>query len=222
VAANLFTEDFFRMARTRVRPGGIFSQWIQNYYLAADDLESIIAAFRSSFPNVMIFQTLGGIDLLMLGSEQPLAFDLEELDRRMSELKVRMDMTRAAIRTPADILGLFRVGPADVDRLVADAPRNTDDNARVEFSAPKSLGLQTIDDNLHMLREFRTDPLSMVRPPVDDPEQRDQLRMRLAEIWLYRGDYTLAVESAKEVSEGPLAARAAEIVEQAETALGDL
>ena len=72
VASNLFTEDFFRMARTRVRPGGVFSQWIQNYYLPAEDLRSIVAAFRASFRYVMLFETYDGVDLLLMGSQEPL------------------------------------------------------------------------------------------------------------------------------------------------------
>jgi spermidine synthase len=219
VAANLFTEDFFRMASTRLRPGGIFSQWIQNYYLPAEDLRSIVAAFHASFPNVMIFETLGGIDLLMIGSEQPLKLNLDEMATRMSELKVRMDLGRASIRRPVDILSLFRLGPGDVERLVDGAPRNTDDNARVEFSAPKTLGLSTIDDNLALLDRYRTDPLEQVDPTVVGFEERDELRLGLAEVWLFRGDYSLAAESARQVSDGPLSVRATKIIEEAESAL---
>jgi spermidine synthase len=37
VASNLFTEEFFRLARERLHPAGIFSQWIQTYGLATED-----------------------------------------------------------------------------------------------------------------------------------------------------------------------------------------
>jgi len=218
VAANLFTEDFFRMARTRVRPGGIFCQWIQNYYLPAEDLRSIVAAFRSAFPNVLMFETFGGVDLLLLGSEEPLALDLETMERRMGELKVRMDLGRVGVRRPADVLSLFRLGTEEVGRLVDGAPRNTDDNARVEFSAPKALGLYTLEENLALLRQYTADPLGYVAPPIDDPLELDRLRLELAEAWYWREEYDLAADSARRVSEGPLRARAEEILQQVETA----
>ena len=218
VAANLFTEDFFRMARTRVRPGGIFSQWIQNYYLPAEDLRSIIAAFQASFPNVVLFETLGGVDLLMLGSEHPLELNLEALELRMSELNVRMDLARARMTRPVDILSLIRLGPAEVERLVAGAPRNTDDNARVEFSAPKTLGLDSLGSNMAMLRHFPTDPVSLLEPPLTDPETLERLRLSLAELLLLREEYDLAIQAARRVSEGPLYPRAQEVIDRAESA----
>ena len=127
--------DFFRMARRRVRPGGIFCQWIQNYYLPAEDLRSILAAYSESFPHLLLFETFDGIDLLVLGSEQPLHLDLEALGRRLENLHVRLDLARIRVRGPVDLVSHFRLGTEEIRTLCAGAPRNTDDNARVEFSA---------------------------------------------------------------------------------------
>ena len=98
VASNLFTEDFFRLASRRLRENGIFAQWVQNYYLPAEDLQSIVAAFHSAFPEVMVFETFEGVDLLLLGTRGPLTLDLDRMARRMSELQVRMDLSRVEIR----------------------------------------------------------------------------------------------------------------------------
>jgi spermidine synthase len=215
VASNLFTEEFFRMARTRVRPGGIFSQWIQTYYLPPEDMRSIIAAFSAAFPHVMLFETIDGVDLLLLGSEDPLALDLEAIEGRMGELPVRMDLARVGMRRPLDVLGLFRMGPAEVEALVDGAPRNTDDNARVEFSAPKTLGMLTIDENLSMIRKYQADILRYIEPQVTEPEERDRIRLYLAERWLHRGDRDLAAESAGRVSDGPLRPRADRVIAEA-------
>jgi spermidine synthase len=215
VASNLFTEDFFRMARTRIRPQGIFLQWIQTYYLPPGDLQSIIAAFNDAFPHVMLFETMDGVDLLLLGAEQPLKLDLEAIGGRMSELDVRIDLSRVGMRRAIDVLSLFRLGPAEVGTLVDGAPRNTDDNARVEFSAPKTLGMPTIDANLEMIHRHRADLLDYLDPAVDDPQERDRIRLELAESWLYRGDYELAAAAAQQVADGPLRARADQVLSRA-------
>jgi spermidine synthase len=216
VASNLFTEDFFRMARTRVRPGGIFSQWIQNYYLPAEDLRSIVAAFRASFRYTLLFETYDGVDLLMMGSQEPLRIDLEALGLRMSELQVRMDLGRVAMREPLDLLLLYRLGTAEIDRLIEGAPRNTDDNARVEFSAPKTLGVYTLDENLAMLRRFTADPLERLEPPVEDPEKLDGYRLKMAGRWYARGDLDLATEAAKRITSESHRERADELLERIE------
>lgn len=218
VASNLFTEDFFRMARTRVRPGGIFSQWVQNYYLPAEDLRSIVAAFRSAFRYVMLFEASGGVDILLMGSQEPLGLDLDVLQERMDELQVRMDLGRIYVRHPLDIVSRFRLGPGEVDSLVEGAPRNTDDNARVEFSAPKTLGAYTLSANRSLIRGYLADPLDYLEPPVTDPVERDGIRLLLAERWLAVEEYDLAEAAAQRALEGTLSAEAAEILKKLEEA----
>jgi spermidine synthase len=222
VASNLFTEDFFRMARTRVKPGGIFSQWVQNYYLPAEDLRSIIAAFQASFPEVLLFEAFDGVDLLLMGSQEPIRLDLEKLDHRMSELRVRLDLGRAGISHPLDIVGLLRLGPAEVVRMVEGAIRNTDDNAKVEFSAPKTLGLYSLPENLAIIRRYMTDPLEYVDPPITDPAMLDRINLIFASEWYRRGDYDLAISAADMVSPGPLRARADKIISWANSKASNL
>lgn len=219
VASNLFTRDFFRMAGKRLREDGVFCQWIQNYYLPAEDMRSILSAFHDSFPYVMLFETFDGVDLLVLGSRHPLLFDLEEVGERMSDLSVRMDLGRANVRAPEDFLTLFRLGPEQVDRLVAGAPVNTDDNARVEFSAPKTLGLYTLDENLALIHRYLADPFDHVRPAIEDQPTLDRMRVELAERQLRRGYFDVAADSARRVSDGALRERADRITDAAARAL---
>lgn len=215
VASNLFTEEFFRMARTRLRPGGVFSQWIQTYYLPPEDLRSIVAAFRAAFPQVMLFETLGGLDLVLLGSTEGIPVDLDRLGRECEELNVAMDLARVGLDDPVAILTLFRLGPAEVDRLVNGAARNTDDNARVEFSAPRSLGLNTQPDNGKLLRSFRADPISYFASKAE-PLRRDQVRLDLARALMSRGDVDLALEQADRVRSAELREEAARVRARAE------
>lgn len=217
VAANLFTEDFFRMARTRLREGGIFSQWVQNYYLPKEDLRSIIAAFRASFPYVMLFETYNGIDLLLMGSQEPIQLDLERFDKRMTELRVLMDLGRVGIRTPSNVLELFRLGPEDIDRVVAGAPRNTDDNARVEFSAPKTFGVYTLGENLEYLRQFVSDPVDYVTPEPG-PEAADELRLQIARGLFFRQEYDLARHTLEAVGLPEFSTRVADLARRIDQA----
>ena len=192
VAANLFTEEFFELAKRRVRPGGVFCQWVQNYYLPTEDMKSIVAAFRSSFRYVMLFETISGVDNLLIGSDDPLELDWPVLGGRMSELTVAMDLKRINVENPIHVLSLFRMGPEEIDTFVADAARNTDDNARVEYSAPRSLGKDTTGDNVALLRSFRADPLRYVEPKPGSEAEANQFRINLAYTWLQRQEPDLA------------------------------
>jgi len=221
VASNLFTEDFFRMARERVREDGIFCQWVQNYYLGTDDLRSIIAAFRHSFPNVMLFETYEGVDLLLMGSERPLALDLEQMRARASELKVAIDLRRVSVDDALDLVPLFRMGTAGIDRLIEGAPLNTDDNARVEFSAPKSFGRDTLTENSELLHRIAENPLDHFQPPVTDERRRSELELALARRWAWRKDWDLAAAAAQRVKVEDLLDPAREIRLAAEAEMAD-
>lgn len=203
VAANLFTEDFFRLARTRVRADGLFLQWVQAYCLAPQDLRSVIASFHAAFPKVMIFQ-VGAVDLLLVGSQDPQRFDLEAIGARMREPDVRLDLARVGIREPMDLLPLFELGDEEVDRLVEGAPRNTDDNARVEYSAPKTFALDTTTMNLDMIEEASGEPLDYLRPEPTSAADRARFHLALAAAWLRRQEPFTAGEYAKFALGSPL------------------
>lgn len=195
VASNCFTEDFFRIAKTRLRQGGVFGQWIQTYSLAPEQLRSIIAAFRQSFPQVVVFETLKGIDLLLVGSDRPLVLDTETLEVRMSELQVRLDLARVGARSAYDLVGMVQTGGSALEPVLAGARVNTDDNGYVEFAAPKALYLDTQDANLAMLRGVQADPLGPVAALVRTPLQPDALRLEMVRRWAARDQRARAVEA---------------------------
>ena len=206
VASNLFTEDFFRIARRRLRPGGIFCQWLQTYCLPPQDLRSVVAAYRAVFPHVSIFRTFDGVDLLMLGSDRPLALDLAGIDARMSELRVRMSLARVGVRSAVDVLPLLVVGDREIDGLVAGVRPNTDDNARVEFSAPRALylGGDTVTINNAMLDRCGSDPLMYVESSPPGIDTQDRLRLALAAAWLEREEPARARSLLDRLRGGPL------------------
>ncbi len=213
VAANLFTEEFFRMASLRVRPGGIFLQWVQAYCLPPDDLRSIVGAFRDAFPQVMIFQ-VDGIDLMLAGSRDPIVLDVGQWAERIADPRIGRDLARVKVREPADLLPLFELGPAEVSRLVEGAARNTDDNARVEYSAPKAFALSTTSMNREMLEEYSGEPLDHVVPPPATERERARRLLNLAAAWERRDDPLAAEEYARMALDGPLAEESRAMLER--------
>lgn len=187
VAANLFTEDFFRIARTRLRPGGVFGQWIQAYCLGPAQVRSILAAFRKSFPSVLVFETLQGADFLVVGSDRPLSLDLSAIDEQLREFRVRVDLERIGVRSAIDIAGMLQTGGTAVDRLADGAQRNTDDNGYVEFTAPRTLYLDSEDANLAMLQGHDADPVSAISALVRTDDDPSRFRLEIARRWVLRG-----------------------------------
>ena len=78
----LYSEEFYAVARKRLRPGGILAQWFPEG--DAEDFAAVARALRNSFPYVRVFGSMDGWGLHFLASEHPLpAFSAEDLQRRV-------------------------------------------------------------------------------------------------------------------------------------------
>jgi len=184
VASNLFTEDFFRVGRARLRPGGVFGQWIQNYCLTPSSLRSILAGFDRVYPHVLVFASRSGVDLLVVGSDRELTLDLAEWDRRTSNLWIHADLSRAGFRDSFDLAALLQTGGTAIREIVGASTVNTDDNGLVEFAAPKALYLDTQDENLALLLGTAPDALEPIRSLLRTSENPDNLRFEMFRRWL--------------------------------------
>jgi len=214
VASNLFTEDFFRIAKARLRPGGLYGQWVQAYCLAPRQLRSILAAFRRTFPHVIVFEAGSGVDLIFVGSDRPLSLDTELLDRKMSELWVKTGLARARIRSAVDLIGMIQTGERAVDPLVRDATVNSDDNGFVEFGAPKTLYIESIDANLAMLQGSAPDPVDNVLPLIRTRMGLDELRLELIRRWVRRDQKDRAKRAIPFFAETAMKAQAQHVIEK--------
>jgi spermidine synthase len=132
--ANLFTLEYFKRGAERLKDDGLFSQWLQLYEMAPEDVRTLIATFRAAFPQVYLFRGAEG-DLMLLGSKSEHRLDLSILKSHFEDPKVGSDLKRIGTARASDIISRFYLGPAEVTNLSAGARLNTDDNARIEFAA---------------------------------------------------------------------------------------
>lgn len=176
--SDLFTVDHFRVARRRLREGGIYCQWVQLYEMSPENIKVIFRTFAEVFPHVLVLAADDrSSDTVVLGSDSPLNMDLERFQRVWAlgdavegRMSVPDQLARAYLRTPYDVFA--RVLLSDRDEVMsytqieerlredtwiedlastnigdcdaADCRRssvavNTDDNAHIEFAAPRDL-----------------------------------------------------------------------------------
>jgi len=160
--SNLFTREFFIMGSQRLKPGGVYCQWLQLYKISPDNLRSILRTFHDIFPHLLVFEA-SEYDLLILGSFEPLFIDRGRLERRLSQPKVKEDLKRIKVQSFRDIISHFVFGTEEVPAFVQKAPINTDDNALLEFSAPKTLYVDTSEENFKELSKYSRGVSSYLR-----------------------------------------------------------
>lgn len=139
-AASLFTRDFFEIARRRLNDGGVFLQWLQLYELAPRNIHALIRTFHSVFPHVLVFSPdPSSNDTFLVGAMHPIRLDRGRLEAAFADDALREELARAKVTTPEDFFGLFLLGTEEIPGFVGPGPLNTDDNALIEFAAPRDL-----------------------------------------------------------------------------------
>jgi len=189
-AASLFTREFFQLVRRRLRPDGVFIQWLQLYEISKKNVGSVIATLRSVFPSVSIFRPRhADVDLLLVATPRPLQMDAQRLTNRLSDSNMRSELRRIQILSLGDLLARHLVDDRRLRELTRGAPLNTDDNARVEFSAPIDL----INYRKHSHRRILA-WLGAGAAPVETLVSRapGDLPLGLADAYLGLGDLTAA------------------------------
>ena len=156
--ASLFTKEFYAVAKEKLKPNGILAQWIHYYSMSPDDFRMVLRTFGESFPHVTVWN-MQESDFLLIGSQREQRFDYPLLSKIFSENRtLRQDFKEQGLSDIYSVLGLYRMGKKELLEFAAGADFNTDDNARLEFSAPRSLGKSTTDLNRRLMDPFVTDP----------------------------------------------------------------
>ncbi|MEK6716361.1 MAG: fused MFS/spermidine synthase, partial [candidate division NC10 bacterium] len=66
---NLFTREYYQLARASLTEGGVFGQWMQTYAMAPEDLRMVYRTFAEVFPDVS-FWAVNDSDMLLIGTTQ--------------------------------------------------------------------------------------------------------------------------------------------------------
>ena len=194
--SNLFTREFFELGKSRLTEGGVWGQWVQMYGMDTGDLRSLIATFLSVYEHVILFSTIEDADLVLVGSDTPLIPSAKGFSEMLrNEAAVAADLRLIECGEVEDLLARIQLDRPRLEKFAEGAVLNTDDNMRIEYSAPLHLHEQTAEANFLALlqREDGEDPMV----PLDAVEGVEG-RIRLAEAYARRADYLRALLTLKD------------------------
>lgn len=134
---NLYTEEFFELARGHLAPGGIFSLWLNIAYTPEAETRMILRTLAEVFPHVSVWHGPWLYSWVFNASVEPRPPDLALLQRWFVEPRVRADLASIPIRDPWHFLDHFVMAEDEVRAWVGDAPLVTDDRTRLDFTLPR-------------------------------------------------------------------------------------
>ena len=112
--ADLFTADHFRIAKRKLRPDGIYCEWIQLYEMSPENVKTLYRTFASQFRHALVFSAEDlSSDTVLVGSDSPLPLDYERLRRAMAAPGVARELERAYVHSPYDVLARVLLGGKD-------------------------------------------------------------------------------------------------------------
>jgi spermidine synthase/uncharacterized membrane protein YeaQ/YmgE (transglycosylase-associated protein family) len=154
---DLFSVEFYRRARARLAPGGLMVQWFHIYEMNDELFRLTLRTFRSSFPNVTMWNVFG-IDVLLVGSVEPPAIDFKAMELASRTPLIRADLLRADIAFPATLLAIQSACSETAAKIAGDGPLNEERRPRLEYGAPLAL--------------FRGDKVAAIRENDDRVDER--------------------------------------------------
>lgn len=142
--SDLFTSDFYKIAKKRLNKNGIFVQWLQAYDIDETTFVTVMCTLRNSFEHVEVWQSLAG-DLLLVCSDQAIEHNFERVTQRLQMPGFRRALIDGWRATEwQDVYGRFLVN-SDLARqwFGKFALLNTDDFNQVEYGFARTLGAKT-------------------------------------------------------------------------------
>jgi len=139
-AGFLYTREHFEAIRRRLRPGGLFCQWLPLHQMDEATLRIIIRTFTSVYSQTRAFLLQFNVDipaLGLVGTLEPLALPPHWLEQRSAGAASAASLKNAGFDRTINLFGCLAAGPKALEQFAGDAPMATDNHPRVTFTAPR-------------------------------------------------------------------------------------
>lgn len=125
--AMLYSREFYELCRSRLRPGGMVSQWIPYHCATLGQIRSMLATMQSVFPHSTLWEFFDGREYCVVGHLDDAAVPYGRIVSRFSEPRVRAHLQAVGIGAPEDLLACFVMGPEGLRAFAGGARLVTDD-----------------------------------------------------------------------------------------------
>lgn len=127
---NLYSREYYELCRERLNPKGIAVQWLPVFEMSPFEAKTIIVAFQEVFPYTTLWEG-SNLQLVLLGSLQPIEVDLERLKSRVKNNHAFLK--QSSLDDPYLVASLYLAGPEDLREYTKGVPPLTDDWPRIQY-----------------------------------------------------------------------------------------
>lgn len=184
---NMYTKEYYELAKAHLNEDGLMSQWIPLYDLSVEDVRLMVKTFQSVFPHTTIW--LANADIFMIGSPSKMNVNYDRLVDKLSMPNVHSLLKDIDLEDPHEFLSTFLMNEEMVGVYAAGQQVMTDDMPVVEFTGPRSLNYNTISPNLIEFLKYR-EPVSQYLLITGPGHDRAEIEKKLS-VKFEAGKYNL-------------------------------
>jgi len=132
--AALYSEEFYALAKTRLKMKGFISQWLPVYQVPAASTLAMIRAFVDVFPQSVLVSGAEA-DLLLVGAnDSRIEIDPARVANAMTNAPaLRADLQRVDLGSVREIVGAFLASPQQLSAATRNSAPVTDDRPIQEY-----------------------------------------------------------------------------------------
>jgi spermidine synthase len=167
---NLYSQEYFKLIRKRLNPGGYASYWLPAQQLEPNDTLAIVKAFCNAFDDCSLWSG-AGLEWMLLGSNDAgRQADETRFSAQWGEPQVQRELFALGLETPAQLGSLFIADADLLMELTADTAPVTDNHpSRISSRSAKYQGHVALYDKLmdeaERLERFRnSEQISRIWP----------------------------------------------------------
>lgn len=174
---NLFTKEYYELAKSRLKNDGLMFQWIHVYSMDPENVRAVYKTFQEVFPQVYLFNSSNSGDMFMIGAleKDSTLLHFDALSKKMDDEKIAGELQRIYIASPYELLA-YLVSEGDRFRVFSESAQvNTDDKNFLEFQAPKSIYKATVAEALREIDALRSE-VNLFIFGVEEGERLEKLK----------------------------------------------
>lgn len=156
---NLFTKEYYELAKSRLKDGGLMFQWIHVYSMDSENVRAVYKTFQEVFPQVYLFNSSNSGDMFMVGAleKDSTLLNVDALSKKMADEKIAGELQRVYIMSPYELLAYLVTEGDRFRKFTESAQVNTDNKNFLEFRVPKSIYKSTISEALADVNILRSE-----------------------------------------------------------------
>lgn len=182
-ASNLYSEEFFKLVRSRLKPKGVCCQWLQLYLINRDNFAVLLRTFKTAFPSTYVMHGRNAGEVILIGTADEAKLDLERITGALESKPTAALLSQTGIYDPAQYMARFILFPGETETKNSFLGKvNSDDNLYSEFHLGLNPGSKLAEDSIEKIltKLYSTSSDTILDHCIENDKQDKAFLCRLA------------------------------------------